>query len=78
MLVITKKYDNGVERNLTVTSAQYCNAEHNAIIIITEESGAVLISQASSPNEWNQLISNNNIEIADYQIPQQPQEEESK
>lgn len=73
MLVITKKYDNGVERNLTVTSAQYCNPDHNAVIVITEESGAVLVSQASSPDLWQQVVSSD-IAIEYYVQPEQPTE----
>lgn len=71
MSVITKKYENGVERKLTVLSAQYCNSEHNALIVITEESGAVLISEASSPDLWAQVKASE-IAVADYVEPQAP------
>ena len=54
----------------TILSAAFANAEHTAITIITQEAGAVSISEVDRPDLWALAQENAKATpIADYQAP---------
>ena len=40
---------------ITITSANYANAENTAAVLMTQERGAVLVSQKDRPQLWQDL-----------------------
>jgi hypothetical protein len=53
----------------TILSAYYANAERTAVIAMTQEAGAVVVSERDRPELWAQMLSRA-IPIAD--MPNQP------
>lgn len=60
----------------TIESAAFANAEHTAVVMQTEESGAVAVSAKDRPALWLHLQSwvSNGGEITAYVAPPPPEE----
>ncbi len=52
----------------TILSARYANEEHLAAEVMTEEAGAVILSAADTPDDWDALLGGD-VEIAAYEPP---------
>lgn len=68
MIKLTRKYENGHEREFTVQSAQFANEDENAAIIYTKESAGVIISESDTPELWQQAIEKG-VKFDPYQPP---------
>ena len=55
----------------TVLSAHYANAERTAVIAVTKEVAAVVISEIDNPGAWATLIASG-LPIADFEEPAAP------
>lgn len=53
--------------NYTILSARYANAEETAIVLHTEEAGAVAICAADAPDLWEKAVSG---DVAPYAPPE--------
>ena len=40
----------------SILSAQYANPEHTAAVVMTQEAGAVLLSEADTPSDWAAML----------------------